>query len=48
MERQDAIEDGIDRLAMGERVFDEADVPVRSGGVQAKMRNCVEGKLHKL
>jgi len=39
VEGQHPIEDGIDRLAMGEGVFDETDVAVRSGGVEIQVRD---------
>lgn len=37
VEGKDAIEDGVDGLAMGECVLDETDVARGGGGVEAKM-----------
>ena len=40
MEREDAIEDGVDGLAMGEGVLDEADVARGGGRVEAETGDC--------
>jgi hypothetical protein len=39
VERKDAVENRVDRLAMRESVLDETDVSCRSSNVQAKMRD---------
>lgn len=43
MEREDAVDDGVDGLAVGEGVFDEADVACCGCGVEAEVGDCEIG-----
>lgn len=45
MERKDAVDDGVDGLAVGEGVFDEADVACCGCGVEAEVGDCGFGRV---